>query len=219
MGSGRTMAVPWIAAGPRWLSEPQPPTQPEPDPAAGVVLVDAGGPPSNLGFPVVGGAEQQWLRDGEWVGVDGSRGLLELESVQGVPVVTVFLQREDDTILLLRRSEQVSSYRGRWAAVSGFLEERDPMVRARIEVTEETGLSEVETELDASAPPLYIRDEERMFVVHPFRFRVRSDRIRLDWEHSEGRWVRPEEMARYETVPQLERVWRAVASGAVHQKR
>ena len=36
-------------------------------------------------------------------------------------VVTCFLESANE-ILILRRSEQVGSYRGRWAGVSGYIE-------------------------------------------------------------------------------------------------
>ncbi|GAI08379.1 unnamed protein product, partial [marine sediment metagenome] len=42
-------------------------------------------------------------------------------------------------ILLLRRSERVGSYRGRWAGVSGYIE-KTPDEQAMVEIEEETSL-------------------------------------------------------------------------------
>ena len=50
-------------------------------------------------------------------------------------VVTAFLRR-DDKLLLLRRSAAVGSYRGRWSAVSGYLEDPTPQAQARRETLE-----------------------------------------------------------------------------------
>jgi 8-oxo-dGTP diphosphatase len=123
-------------------------------------------------------------------------------------VVTCFLLHRggDDEILLLRRSQQVGTYRGRWAGVSGYIEETDPLTQAYTEIEQETGLAREDVQLLRTGEPLEVVDVEadRLWVVHPFLFEVREPaRIRADWEHSETRWIRPQEISNYETVPQL----------------
>ena len=124
-------------------------------------------------------------------------------------VVTCFLLRRsggDDEILLLRRSQQVGTYRGRWAGVSGYIEETDPLAQAYTEMEEEAGLTREDVQLLRTGEPLEVMDAEadRRWIVHPFLFEVREpSRIRADWEHVETRWIRPEEVFQYETVPQL----------------
>jgi 8-oxo-dGTP diphosphatase len=123
-------------------------------------------------------------------------------------VVTCFLLRRsgDDEILLLRRSQQVSTYRGRWAGVSGYVEEADPLSQAYTEIEEETGLTREDVQLLRTGEPLEVVDAEadRRWIVHPFLFEVREPaRVRTDWEHVETRWIRPREIFHYETVPQL----------------
>ena len=51
------------------------------------------------------------------------------------------------------------------------------------------------------------------WVVHPLLFDVEGESdIRLDWEHTECRWVDPGELGTLDTVPMLaetwERLWR-----------
>jgi 8-oxo-dGTP diphosphatase len=123
-------------------------------------------------------------------------------------VVTCFLLRRSggDEILLLRRSQQVSTYRGRWAGVSGYIEETDPLSQAYREIEEETGLTREDVQLLRTGEPLEVVDAEaeRRWIVHPFLFEVREPaRIRADWEHVETRWIRPKDIFHYETVPQL----------------
>ena len=124
-------------------------------------------------------------------------------------VVTCFLLRRPasgDEVLLLRRSQQVGTYRGRWAAVSGYLEEANPLAQAFREIEEEAGLARDEVTLLRAGEPLVVVDAEagRRWIVHPFLFEVRPDaQVRVDWEHTEARWVRPEEISAFETVPQL----------------
>jgi 8-oxo-dGTP diphosphatase len=119
-------------------------------------------------------------------------------------VVTVFLEH-NGKILLVRRSQSVGTYRGRWSGISGYLE-HEPLEQALIEVREETGLSGDEIELVKQGEPLQILDVEqnRRWRVHPFLFRVKHpDAIRLDWENLELHWILPSEIDNYDTVPSL----------------
>ncbi|MEJ2344966.1 MAG: NUDIX pyrophosphatase [Gammaproteobacteria bacterium] len=120
-------------------------------------------------------------------------------------VVTAFL-RHRGKILLVRRSGDVGSYRGRWSGISGYLEDPSALEQARREIGEETGLPAGEVELVVEAPALTVEEPElgRCWVVHPFLFEVANPQsIRLDWENTELRWVEPQDLASYATVPRL----------------
>ena len=124
--------------------------------------------------------------------------------------MTCFLLRRGDggdTLLLLRRSDRVSTYQGLWASVSGYLESESPLEQAYREIEEEVGLHRGDLRLLAQGEPLIAIDEtiDTRWTVHPFLFEVlRPERVRLDWEHVESRWVTVEEMGGLETVPRLE---------------
>lgn len=136
-----------------------------------------------------------------------------------MPVVTVFLQRADGRILLLRRSRAVGSFRGRWAAISGFLERSPPLTQARREVREETGILASEVRQIERGPPFEVRGGGRRYRVHPFRFQVRRVRLTLDWEHTTSAWVRIGALRTRPTVPGLEEAWRRVRGGARRRAR
>jgi 8-oxo-dGTP diphosphatase len=130
-------------------------------------------------------------------------------------VVTAFVTRGPD-LLVLRRSERVGTYRGRWAGVSGHLERNDPEAQAWIELAEELGLGVGDLTLLAAGAPLTIDDPAigRAWRVHPFRFGLAPGASpRLDWEHVELRWIRPEELSSLKTVPGLLEAWQNVAGG------
>ena len=119
-------------------------------------------------------------------------------------VVTAFLERPDGRVLLLRRADQASTYPGRWAGVSGYLENGDALAQAYHELEEETGLKEADVELAGTGPPVVAADEEGRWVVHPFLFRTGdAAEIRLNEESAESEWVEPAALAERETVPAL----------------
>ena len=104
-------------------------------------------------------------------------------------------------VLLLRRSPHMKSMPGMWAAVSGVVEgSEDVMARARTEIYEETGMSDVRPVL--SCMPVAIPRHD--IVVHPFLFWTRRHRIRLNRENDGYAWIRPPDITRYRTVPCLE---------------
>jgi 8-oxo-dGTP pyrophosphatase MutT (NUDIX family) len=119
-------------------------------------------------------------------------------------VVTCFLE-SDGEVLILRRSRQVGSYQGKWAGVSGYIETTADE-QALVEIEEETGLSQENLKLINKGEPLSIEDERIgiKWVVHPYLFHIKDrGKIKIDWEHKETKWIKPEEIGNYQTVPKL----------------
>ena len=117
-------------------------------------------------------------------------------------VVTCFLEC-DGKVLILRRSGLVGSFQGKWAGVSGYIETTADE-QALVEIEEETGLCREEVELVKKGSSLKVEGEGVRWVVYPFLFRVKEKgKIKTDWEHDDGRWVAPDEIDNYPTVPML----------------
>lgn len=120
-------------------------------------------------------------------------------------VVTIFLECQGK-VMIVRRSEQVGSYPGYWSGISGYLE-GNPLDHAMVELREETGLVSQELTLIRQADPLEIMDAIKgvLWRIHPFLFAIQEPtRICLDWENVEYRWILPEELPQFQTVPSLE---------------
>ncbi len=129
--------------------------------------------------------------------------------MRSTKIVTSFITN-NDKFLLLKRSDKVKSMKGLWAGVSGIIEKNEtPLERAKIEIFEELGIKESEINLLKSAElmridsPQYKNHEWEIF---PFLFQTKNYEIKLNWENSEFKWIHPDEISKFETVPSLDKV-------------
>ena len=119
-------------------------------------------------------------------------------------VVTSFLER-NGLVLLLRRSGRVGTFRDKWAGVSGYVEST-PDEQSIIEIFEETGLASRQVTLLKKGTPLTVDDSENgvKWIIHPFYYSIKPlAEITTNWEHTEIRWIRPEQIGEFKTVPKL----------------
>ena len=127
-----------------------------------------------------------------------------LSSSQVKHVVTCFLL-QNYRILLLKRSQQVGTFKGRWATVSGYIES-DADCQSLVEIEEETGFSPADVSLLKKGLPIEVDDTQNRvrWIIHPYLYKVITDKpVRIDWEHIEFRWIAPQQLGFFETVPGL----------------
>src|SRR5437762_4945235 len=135
-------------------------------------------------------------------------------------VVSCFLLRTDmdqPRILIVQRSQRVGSYNARWAGISGFLESGvTPDEQAYTEIREETSLQRDQVRMLKRGKVVEHVDEAlgRHFFIHPFLFEALApEHVQTDWEAVAMRWIDPEDLAGYPTVPKLQEVYESAVSG------
>ena len=129
-------------------------------------------------------------------------------------VVTCFLLSKGK-VLILRRSERVGSYQGSWAGVSGYIE-TSADEQALTEIKEETSLDKEDVELIKKGKEIVAEDNKLgvKWVVHPYLFEIKDwDKIKIDWEHKELKWIKPDDLGSYQTVPKLKEALAQVYNG------
>ena len=130
-----------------------------------------------------------------------------------IDVVTAFLEFNSQ-ILILRRSTSVRTMKKKWGAVSGYLENNDPLRQAIVEINEETGLDNGKIKLVRVGDVLMAIDPENQntsYIIHPYLFQSKSRKIRLSREHDQYKWITMNELWRYDTVPKLKEAYESVA--------
>ncbi len=124
-------------------------------------------------------------------------------------VVTCFLENNGE-IMILKRSRKVGSNKEKWAGVSGYVETACDK-QALIEIGEETGLLLDDIQLLKTGDPICVGKTDVKWIVHPYLFHINSrGKIRIDWEHTEYKWIKPQDIDNYETVPMLKEVLKSV---------
>jgi len=127
-----------------------------------------------------------------------------------MPHVVSCVLQHDKKILLLKRSQNVSTYRGYWGVVAGYVEEDEqPLETAFKEIREEVGLSQTDIQLIKQGDVVSTTDvhigKKYNWDIHPFVFRLLApEKIHIDWEHDEYKWITPKEISMYTTTPCLE---------------
>jgi translation initiation factor 2B subunit (eIF-2B alpha/beta/delta family) len=140
-----------------------------------------------------------------------------------IHVVSCFL-RNRAAVLLVRRSDAVGSYTGRWGAIAGHVapdpdepaadRDRDPDAAAHAEIAEEAGLADAVTLVRRGDPfPVEDADLDTRWVVHPYLFDCDSRDVAVNAETTEYEWVPPTEILRRETVPDLWKSYDRVRPG------
>ena len=113
-----------------------------------------------------------------------------------------------DKVLILKRSQNVKTMKGLWAAISGIIEgKEEPLQRAKTEIFEETRITEDCLVLLKAVPQMQISSPQyahHEWTVFPFLFSVKEPKIKLNWENSEFKWIYTNEISKYQTVPSLD---------------
>ncbi|MFH1132990.1 MAG: NUDIX domain-containing protein [Nanoarchaeota archaeon] len=139
-----------------------------------------------------------------------SDGRINFSNSPEAPVTTIFLCCEGK-VLLLKRSEQVGSYKGKWNAVAGYLDEEVPLrQKVLAEVEEEVGIASGSIGKISFGRPYRLKDKEvgRVWLVHPVLAVLKEQpKVILDWEHTDFRWLEPEALFSLDHVPNLEKSW------------
>jgi 8-oxo-dGTP pyrophosphatase MutT (NUDIX family) len=129
--------------------------------------------------------------------------------MRSTKIVTSFVTSQEK-LLILKRSDKVKSMRGLWGAVSGIIEgNEDPLHRAKIEIYEEIGAKPESIQLIKAGSDMTVSSPQypdHQWHIFPFLFKMETTKVSLNWENSSYKWISPNEINQYQTVPNLDEV-------------
>jgi len=131
-------------------------------------------------------------------------GRIDYTNSDTAPVITIFICLEDK-VLLLKRSEKVLTYKGKWNTVAGYLDEVTP-IRDKVleELSEELGIIKKDISLIKIGESYTFSDPiaKKTWIIYPVKVELYHDvAIVLDWEHTEYVWINPKDIDMFDTVP------------------
>ena len=133
-------------------------------------------------------------------------GRIDYHNAKKAFVVTCFA-RYNDEILLLKRSHKVWTYKGKWNVIAGYLDEIKPLRKIALkELYEETRIAKEKVKKISIAEPFDFHDKEigTTFIVHPVLIELKEKpKIKLDFEHTESKWVKKDDFGKYDAAPNL----------------
>lgn len=137
-------------------------------------------------------------------------GRINYSDSDAAAVIIIFAKYKNE-ILLMKRSEKVREHRGKWDVVAGYIDEIKP-IREKVlkEIKEETGMEE-DNILSMHIGEGYKSVEEKInktWFVLPVLVELKSKpEIKLDWEHTECKWIEQKELKNFDISPNLSKVW------------
>ena len=115
-------------------------------------------------------------------------------------------------ILLLKRAPTVLVNPNLWSAVTGRVEHGQSFeITAFQEIQEETGMGKKNLTLVRCGKGFKLRIGRGIVtLVQPFLFDSRTRRVRLNWEHTDSKWVRQVDLYRFRLIPKFNLTLRSV---------
>ena len=150
-----------------------------------------------------------------------SDGRINYSSSDKAPVLICFV-KFGDKILLLKRSDKVYAYRGKWSTLAGFIDEpKELFEKALEELEEELGiLRENIASYHVGMPYEYVdQTAKKTWIRYPMIVELKAKpKIKLNWEHTAYEWIAPNDVSRYDVAPGFEETLKMALQGNLQRK-
>ena len=140
-------------------------------------------------------------------------GQVDYTNARWAPVMNCVVKYRD-RILVVQRSKELNFYPGYWNGISGFLDDKRSFEeKVKDELGEELGLpgKMIEKiklcEIFHQEAPKY----KKTWIVHPVLVRVKTKRIKLDWEARNYKWIKLTEAKKLKLLPGFDQVLEKVS--------
>lgn len=140
------------------------------------------------------------------------KGQTDFTNIRWAPVLHCTLQYKGK-ILVVQRAPGMRLHPNLWHGVAGFLDDNKSLEeKIHEELVEELGLKKNSIAsikrgaiFDIEAP-----EYKKTFIVHPVLVKVKTDKIKLNWEAQNFKWVTPKEAKKLDLMPGFDQVLKAL---------
>ena len=132
-----------------------------------------------------------------------SRDQTDYTHARWAPVINCVV-KYGSRMLVVRRSPEINFYPGYWNGISGFLDDHQSLTeKVYGELKEELGLTKSQI-AKIEIGDIFDQDEpkyNKTWIVHPVLVEVKTDKVRLDWEASDYKWLTLSEVKKIKLLP------------------
>ena len=123
-------------------------------------------------------------------------------NIRWAPVINCVLEYKNK-ILIVERNKDMHFYPKCWNGISGFLDD-DKGLKEKVfeELKEEVGLNKKDIS-SVRFGKVFDQDEpkyKKTWIAHPVLVKIKTDRIKLDWEAQNYKWINPREIKKFKVV-------------------
>ncbi|MBI4085812.1 MAG: NUDIX domain-containing protein [Candidatus Liptonbacteria bacterium] len=139
-------------------------------------------------------------------------GQVDYTYVRFAPVINCVL-KHGGKILIVRRSRKMRLYPTYWNGIGGFLDDQKTLEgKVKEELREELGVKEKDILSIGRGDTFEVEEpkHKKVWIVHPVLALVKNDRIKLNWEADEYRWVKLAQTKNFKLAPSFKKVLEAL---------
>jgi len=130
-------------------------------------------------------------------------GQIDFTHARYAPVINCLVTHKGK-ILIVKRSHDSEYYPDLWAGISGFLDDAKTIEeKVEEELSEELGVPPTQIVKIKTGPVFEHNghDYKKVWIAHPVWVEISTDKLTLDWEASEYKWIAPKEVKNYTFGP------------------
>jgi isopentenyldiphosphate isomerase len=135
-------------------------------------------------------------------------GQVDFTHARWAPVINCVVKYKDK-ILVVQRSSELNFYPEYWNGISGFLDDKKSLEKkVEEELREELGIAKKYIR-KIKVGEIFDQDEpkyHKTWIVHPILVEVATDKIKLDWESQNYRWIKPSKAKKLKLLPGFDKV-------------
>jgi len=135
-------------------------------------------------------------------------GQVDFTNARFAPVINCVVKNKNK-ILIVQRSKSLNFYPEFWSGVSGFLDDSQKLKqKVENEIKEELGIDRKNIisiklgNIFHQEAPKY----KKTWIVHPILVKVKTNKIKLDWEAQDCRWIKFQDAKKFKLLPGFDRV-------------
>ena len=136
------------------------------------------------------------------------KGQIDFTHARWAPVINCVLKYKD-RLLVVQRSEKLNFYPGYWNGISGFLDDHQSLNQKVFdELREELKMLKSEIK-EIKLGEIFDQEEpkyKKTWVVHPVLVEVKTDKVSLDWEAKNYKWLTLQEIKKLKLLPGFDEV-------------